>query len=382
MTEKRVLRSEPIPDEADASYQELYHRSPAGLLSTTGDGVVVSVNDSFLWWTGYARDAVVGRSFTSLLSRGSQMFHDTHYQPLLSMRGWVRELAFDLVRADGRELPILINAVAYRGADDRLRTVHLAVIDATDRRIYERELVAARNAASEAAAQQGQLLVAICQELMTPLSVIGTVANVLADTSLDAGQRELLGMLGKSSEKMRSLAQALVERFRLDSGLSSWDEEPLALGDVLAEVIADHRASAEGKGLVLSLLVAPEVPRISGDRGKIKKIVANLVANAIAFTERGRIDVALVLRRRTGDTATFEVRVSDTGIGIEASRLPTLFEEQKLHAKPTTKRHGLGLSVARRLAELTGGYLSVESELGVGSIFTCALRVPIVAGDR
>jgi PAS domain S-box-containing protein len=123
--------------------EELFESAPCGYVTTRLDGTIVRVNRTFEDWTGFARDALVGRRrFQDLLTAGGRIYHETHYAPLLHMQGAVREIALDVVRADGKRLPALVNSVVRgEGTAARVRTT---VFDATDRRRYEQELVRAR----------------------------------------------------------------------------------------------------------------------------------------------------------------------------------------------------------------------------------------------
>ena len=124
--------------------EDFFENAPCGFLSTRADGAIVKVNGTFASWVGRSRDELLGRRFQDLLSPGGRIYHETHYAPLLQMQGWVREIAVDIVRADGSRLPALINSVLRRDAGGRQQFIRTTVFDATDRRRYEEELRAAR----------------------------------------------------------------------------------------------------------------------------------------------------------------------------------------------------------------------------------------------
>ena len=127
------------------SAEDLYDNAPCGYLSADPDGTIVRANATFLRWTGYAREELVGRRrFADLLTAGGRIYHETHYAPLLRMQGSVRGIALDLVCADGSRLPVLVNSTLHAAADGT-HVVRTTVFDATDRRRYERELRAARD---------------------------------------------------------------------------------------------------------------------------------------------------------------------------------------------------------------------------------------------
>ncbi len=125
--------------------EELFEEAPCGYVSTRVDGTIIQVNRTFESWTGHERAELLGRvRFQDLLSAGGRIYYETHYAPLLQMQGSVREIAVDIVRADGSSLPALINSVLRRDEAERPRVIRTTIFDATDRRRYEQELLRAR----------------------------------------------------------------------------------------------------------------------------------------------------------------------------------------------------------------------------------------------
>lgn len=150
---------------------QLYERAPCGYLSTAPDGTIVKVNETFLTWTGHTREDLVGRrAFADLLTAGGRIYHETHYAPMLRMHDRVREIALDLVKADGGRLPVLVNAVLERRADNgEPSVIRVAVFDASDRREYERELLRAKERAEQSEARASALAMTLQQTLIPPL---------------------------------------------------------------------------------------------------------------------------------------------------------------------------------------------------------------------
>jgi sigma-B regulation protein RsbU (phosphoserine phosphatase) len=147
----------------------LYERAPCGYLSSTPDGTIVKVNQTFLTLTGFARSDLVGRrTFAELLSPGGRIYHETHYSPMLRMHGTAREIALDIVRADGERLPVLVNAVLERDASGDPVVVRTAVFDATDRRRYEQELLLAKERAEASEVRATSLARTLQQTLIPP----------------------------------------------------------------------------------------------------------------------------------------------------------------------------------------------------------------------
>jgi sigma-B regulation protein RsbU (phosphoserine phosphatase) len=148
---------------------QLYERAPCGYLTTAPDGTIVKVNTTFLVLTGYTRIDLVGRRrFADLLTAGGRIYHETHYAPMLTMQDGVREIALDIVRADGSRLPVLVNSVLERDATGAPVVVRTAVFDATDRREYERELLRAKQRAEESEARATALARTLQHTLIPP----------------------------------------------------------------------------------------------------------------------------------------------------------------------------------------------------------------------
>jgi phosphoserine phosphatase RsbU/P len=146
----------------------LYERAPCGYLSTTADGRIVKVNQTFLTWTGFDRQDLLDRSFVDLLTPGGRLYHETHYAPMLRLQGMVREIALDIVRSDGRRLPVLLNANLETDEEGRPAVVRIAVFDATERREYERELLRAKERAEASERRARELAHTLQQTLLPP----------------------------------------------------------------------------------------------------------------------------------------------------------------------------------------------------------------------
>ena len=147
----------------------LYDRAPCGYLSTLPDGTIVKVNATFLTLTGHRREDLVGRrTFAQLLTPGGRIYHETHYAPMLQMQGSAREIALEVICADGNRLPVLVNAALERDTEGNPVVVRAAVFDATDRRQYERELLRAKERAEESERRATALAHTLQRTLIPP----------------------------------------------------------------------------------------------------------------------------------------------------------------------------------------------------------------------
>ena len=366
--------------EIEESAEDLYENAPCGYVSALPDGTIFRVNQTFLAWTGHRREDLVGRKrFQDLLTAGGRIFHETHYAPLLRLQGTVREIAVDIVCADGRRLPALINSVLTRDEDGTPRLVRTTVFNATDRKEYERELLRERRKAEEALKAKADFLAMINHEIRNPLTAIHGAGILLENTELSPHQRKLVGILRSSSERLLDLIKHVLDLSRIDSGASFVEERNLDLRELAGDIADGLRPAAEAKGLTLDVRADEGVPAIVlGDPVKIGQIVANLLGNAVKFTPSGSVTLSLDVRERHADAVTVGFRIEDTGIGIEAERLPYIFDEFTQASYDIGLNYGgsgLGLTISRKLVELYGSSIEVESVPGKGTAFSFALRL-------
>lgn len=154
----------------DDDPQALYDQAPCGYLSVLPDDRILKANRTLLTWTGYRESELARRPFTEILAVGSRLFHETHVRPLLHMNGQVKEIALDLLRVDGSTLPVLVNAVLDHTSDGAPSVTRLAIFDATERRHYERELLAAKLRAESSERRSAELARTLQETLMPPRS--------------------------------------------------------------------------------------------------------------------------------------------------------------------------------------------------------------------
>jgi signal transduction histidine kinase len=296
------------------------------------------------------------------------------------MQGGVREIAFDLIRADGRSVPVLVNASERRaGGPDPAAIYRLTVFDATARRQYERELLAARQKAEEAAQSHNDLIGMVSHDLRAPLSALITAAAMLEKTELSPQQARYLRVVQSSGMQAITLLNSILTLRSLEAGRAVVRERPFDPRQVVEHTVAGARLSAAGKSeLRVETVIDPDTPpNVIGDPDKLSQVLMNLAGNAVKFTDRGFVKVTLSPYETRGDTVVLGFAVSDTGIGIPADRLPYIFEEFTQATPDIGDKYGgtgLGLSISRKLLRLLGSDLDVTSTVGQGSSFSFALE--------
>jgi PAS domain S-box-containing protein len=251
--------------------------------------------------------------------------------------------------------------------------------DITARIAGEQELVEAHARAESASEAKSRFLATVSHEFRTPLNGILGMADLLRDTRLDPEQTTYVDALRTSGEALLALVDDILDVAKVEAGKLELTLQPFDLGQLTEAVTELLAPRAQAKGLEIALSIAPALPsQLIGDRDRIRQILLNLAGNAIKFTDRGGVGIALGY-----SDAGVEISVADTGPGIPADRLQAIFEEFEQGDSTATRRHegtGLGLAIVRRLVMLMGGDVSVESEPGHGACFR--VRLPLAAGSE
>jgi len=376
-----------IDDALEESAEELYEQAPCAYLSTLPDGTIVRVNRTFLEWAGATRDVLLtGTKFQALLTVGSRIYYETHYAPLLRMQGFVNEIALEIIRGDGRILPVLVNARQKRDGDGTPLFNRITLFDATDRRRYERELLLARRKAEQVAKDKADLLAMLSHDIRNPLNAVMGVIQLLDRSDLADAQRRFVRLLKSSSENMLTLLDHVLELSKAESTNFALAEVPFSLAAVVDDVVATFATVAHAKGLTIRTTIADGLPvTVLGDPVAMRQIVANLVGNAVKFTQTGSVTVTIDVKEISTDAATLQVSVSDTGIGIATDVIDRIFNEFTQASYETAVRFGgtgLGLTITRRLLALYGSTVDVRSAPGEGSTFSFTIRLPLPSSDK
>jgi len=350
--------------------------------------LVVEVNSSALRMLGASADPLAGRPFGTLVSAGDLRSEQGVAAWLAARCEETSDQRVEAVacRADGAPFPVEVRVVEHLAPEGRRYTAHLR--DITERRRAEDELRRATRAAENAACAKSEYVAMISHEIRTPLNVLTGMAALLDDSPLTASQRAWVAAGRAASTAVLSVIDNVLDSARLEAGRLAVDPQPVEVRNIIAEVTAAVALSATQKRLALEQMVDDAVPAlVMVDPARVRQVLINLLGNAVKFTRVGRIALRADATPIPGtDDTVLRFVVSDTGIGIEPDRLPTVFDTFR-QADPSTYRlfggAGLGLSISRRLARLMEGDLTVESRAGFGSTFTftCRATVLMSAGD-
>ncbi len=235
----------------------------------------------------------------------------------------------------------------------------------------------AKAAAEAANAAKSAFLSNISHEIRTPLNALIGVTHLLAESGIDDDQRLLLHKAQLAGRSLLGIVNDVLDLAKIEAGEIALDEAPYQPAALLAEIEAVYAPQAREKGLDFTATTSPDLPAwLHGDSTRLRQVLINLVANALKFTDHGRVEVLLSWSNGTLDRCGLRVRVRDSGIGIERNMQDRLFLPFIQADASTTRRYGgtgLGLSIVKRLAQIMGGEVGVNSAPGVGSEFWVAL---------
>jgi PAS domain S-box-containing protein len=313
----------------EESAEDLYDQAPCGYVSTLPDGTIVRVNHTFAEWTGASREVLLARTkFQTLLSIGSRIYYETHYAPLLRMQGFANEIALEVIRGDGRIVPVLVNSRQKRDAAGTPLFNWITLFDATDRRRYERELLLARRKAEQIAKDKADLLAMLSHDIRNPLNALMGVVQLLDRTELSEQQRRFVRLLKSSADNMLNLLNHVLELSRAESSSFALVENPFSLHSLVDDVVSTFDAVAREKSVTIRSDIDESVPdTMLGDPVAIRQILANLVGNAVKFTPSGSVTLTITTKEVGTDAVLLAIAVSDTGIGIAPDMIDRIFNE-------------------------------------------------------
>lgn len=354
----------------DSFFRNLLDAAPDAIIVVDADGRIAVVNTEAEKMFGYSRERMFGQDIEMLLPgrhRARHVQHRARYVEVPKVRAMGAGMELAGLRSDGTEFPVEISLSPIDSASGSF--VASVIRDVTERHQIEQALTTARQAAERAQKANTAFLAATSHDLRQPVQALSLLSGALRRTVTDPLALEMVESQQESLDAMTNLLNSLLDISRLDGGAFQPDVEEFPIQRLFDRLASE--LSRQAKQKKLHFHVEPGDVRIRSDPHLLGEIIQNFVSNAARYTEQGGVRLFC-----TQHESEVSITVADTGIGIEKDQLENIFKEFHQIKSPSRKREGfgLGLAITRRLADLLGHGISVESTLGEGSSFS--VRVP------
>ena len=365
--------------KSEASYRGIVEDQVDLICRYQPDGKLTFVNSAYAQAFGRKRLELLGQTF-ALFTPGTVIGSEPYT--------FEHELEF----SDGRMRWLMWTQRAIR--DDRGLVLEYQAVghDITLRKEAEAALLRAKETAEEADRAKSEFLAVVSHEIRTPINGVIGFAQILADSPLSPEQREHVAIIKSSGQALEKLIADILDLSKIEAGKIEIESTPFGLHRLIEEVCAFFQPKARAAALTLHAKIAPDVPSIvSTDGARLRQILTNLLGNALKFTERGSVTLLVTCMRgepigvrETRRALRLCFEIVDTGIGIAPDKIAKLFKPfGKVDSSSERRRSGtgLGLIISKRLCELMGGSISVDSTPGEGSTFRFSIVGDYERGD-
>ena len=366
------MRVEAALRETEAQYRQLVESSTDLAWRIDTSGRITFMNNASERVLGWTPEQLRGRLFTTISDPTSVDRDRTALAHLLSGDElWGYETVAR--NATGGKVHLKLSARPQRDEAGRITGAQGILHDISLEVSTRDALRVARETAEQADAAKSAFLANMSHEIRTPMTGILGTADLILDSELTPEQRRSVELIVASGETLLTIINDILDLSKIEAGQLELEDIPVDLHAILRDTVSLMNTAASNKGVALSLELSGDLPRsVRGDPTRLKQVLNNLVSNAIKFTTQGGVIVSAAVLARDRQVTTVRFAVRDSGIGIAPDAVARIFEPFRQADTSTTRNYGgtgLGLSISRRLVEMMGGTLEVDSIPGVGSEF-------------
>jgi PAS domain S-box-containing protein len=361
--------------QSEKQFRLLFEKAPIGMVISSHDDKILKVNNAFCKSLGYPEEELLHKKISGLTSIGDRSKHSRLHKRLLEEN--LSHIYFEnkFTRRDGEIIYTIVESVIVRSDDEKPHHFISQVIDITERKKVEKELVKAKEKAEESDRLKTAFLAQMSHEIRTPLNVILVAAPLLADElpEDDNENKILLDSITNAGKRLQRTIELILNMSSVQSGNYIPEAEEINLEEELQKQIEEFKSFVSNKSQVLNFENRTSNSVIMADKYTVNQIFQNLIGNAIKYTPKGEICISVYEK----DDFNISIEVKDTGIGMSPeymNKLFTPFSQEVTGYKREFDGNGLGLALVKKYVELNKAEISVKSIKEVGSIFTVTFK--------
>ena len=362
-------------EAAKIRYFDLYDLAPVGYLTVNEGGLIKNANLAAASMLGVGRAVLLRSVLSTFIYPDDEDTYHLRRRKLLIGNVGVQKWDTRLMRSDGSIFWANVHCAATDDGEFRI-----TFTDITERKQAEDELFQSKAAAEAGNRAKSEFLANMSHEMRTPMNGVMGMTQLLELTSLTEEQLDYVTSLNASGKLLLTLINDILDLSKIEAERMTIDPVEFDLHRTIDDICLMQKSAVIAKKLSLNISIAEDFPnRVEGDQHRLRQILINLLGNAVKFTSHGSITIAVRIIEKHHHQIITLISVSDAGKGISPEALENIFKPFVQEDSSMTRRYGgsgLGLTISRRLAELMGGEISVESRLGVGSSFK--LKLPLL----
>jgi PAS domain S-box-containing protein len=378
-SEREKVAAEFALQENERLLDLIYNSTSVGMCLLDASERIIRINRAFSTIFGFTREEVLGKLLSEMVVPEDR----PSFENLLKSESNEIQTEWYFIQKDGKRINVLeSDAFFIDQKGQRYKIVTLT--DNTERKRFEADLIEAKRQSEIAAMAKTEFLSNMSHEIRTPMNAIIGLTSLLLDEGFQGKNQENLMSIKYSAENLLVIINDILDFSKIEAGKIVFEEIDFDIVAKIREIVKMIRYKADEKGIDIRYSISNEVPDIlRGDPYRLNQILLNLVSNAVKFTSKGEVLINIVLIGYKEPFYTVRFEIHDTGIGIPESKYETIFESFSQAYTDTTRKFGgtgLGLAITKRLTEMQNGYISVHSNVGVGSVFS--VEIPFKLGVK